>query len=491
VAAERLLHETTSLCRACKSAVPARVVETPAGEVFMKKACATHGPQEVRLSTDAGWYERTRAIGSRTAPPKRVRREVEHGCPYDCGPCASHVQGVRMPVITITSACDLRCPMCYVHNKNEGAFFMTREEFGRVLDHLVEGSGGDLDLINLTGGEPTLHPELCDLIAMCKERGIHRVSVCSHGLGMLQDDALLGRLVDLEARIALSFDTFDDATDKSLNGVRSVAAKLKCLERFEAFGIDTTLIPVMTRGYNDHEIGRIIELGLSTRCVRHLEIHTITYTGQYGASFDRAGRISMVEVLDRIGETTGGLLGRQDFVASPCAHPLCYQIAYVLVDPAGGPPVPFTRFMDRETLSAALEDHLYLEPSPLLERAMQDAIDRIWASGEDERTLGLLRDLLRRLFPRRSLSPTEALRVSEQHVKAIYVHSHMDEDTFDVERAYRCCDSNCYADGTTIPVCNYNVLYRDTEARFMTSPRAWSDRSGGRRLPLLAEGSRP
>jgi hypothetical protein len=36
----------------------------------------------------------------------------------------------------------------------------------------------------------------------------------------------------------------------------------------------------------------------------------------------------------------------------------------------------------------------------------------------------------------------------------------MDEETFDVERAVDCCDSNCYAVGTTIPLCNYTVLFR-------------------------------
>jgi len=485
----RLLHETTTLCRVCKNALPARVVATEAGEVWMQKACPTHGEQEVRLSTSADWYERTRALIPRAAPPPHSKKPVQHGCPFDCGPCPSHAQRVRMPVVTITSACDLDCPMCYVHNKNDGAYFMSQAEFRGVLDHLLESSGGDVDLINLTGGEPTLHPELPALVAMCKAAGIHRVSVCSHGLGLLRNDALLDRLAELGTRIALSFDTFDGATDKKLNGTKSVAQKLEVLRRFDRVGLDTTLIPVVTRGYNDHEIGRILALGLQLACVRHIEVHTMTYTGQGGVHFDRSGRISMIEVLERIAETTAGLLAPDDFVPSPCAHPLCYQIAYLLVDPAGGKPIPFTRFLDRDTLYACLGDHLYLEPGPRLERAMQDAIDRLWADGKDERTLRLLDALLRQLFPRKPLSPAEALRISERAVKAIYVHSHMDEETFDVERAYQCCDSNVYPDGVTVPVCNYNVLYREKEARFMLEPRAWGSRSGGRRsLPLLGGG---
>ncbi|MBX3470499.1 MAG: radical SAM protein [Planctomycetes bacterium] len=484
---ERLLHETTSLCATCLDAVPARVVATPAGEVWMRKACPAHGEQAARLSTDAAWYEATRAIAPRPSPPPRVAREVERGCPFDCGPCASHAQRVRMPVVTITSACDLACPICYVHNKNDDAFHMPPDEFARVLERLVADAGGELDLINLTGGEPTLHPRLLDLVRLCREAGVRRVSICSHGLGLAKDPDLLAGLAALEARIALSFDTFDAGVDAELKGVRSVAQKLRCLELLDRAGVDTTLIPVMTRGRNDHEIGAILDLALRTACVRHVEVHTVTYAGQGGTSFDRSGRISMVEVLERIAETTGGLLGPADFVPSPSAHPLCYQIAYLLVNPRGGPPVPFTRFLARDDLYAALADHLYLEPGPRLERALQDAIDRLWAQGDDSRALGLLNDLLRTLFPPgRPLERAEALRAAERAVKAVYVHSHMDAETFDVERAYLCCDANVRTDGTQVPVCNDNVLYRDKEPRFMATPRAWGPRAGGRRvLPVV------
>ena len=90
----------------------------------MRKRCAAHGAQEVRLSADAAWYEATRAIAPRPYRPRAVSREVALGCPFDCGPCTSHTQKVRLPVVTITSACNLDCPICYVHNKNEDAFHM-------------------------------------------------------------------------------------------------------------------------------------------------------------------------------------------------------------------------------------------------------------------------------------------------------------------------------------------------------------------------------
>jgi uncharacterized radical SAM superfamily Fe-S cluster-containing enzyme len=485
---ERLLHTTTSLCRTCKEAVPAKVIARASGEVWMAKTCAAHGDQEVRLSTNATWYEQTRASKQQFAPPRVVKKEVEHGCPFDCGPCTSHTQKVRLPVVTITSACNLDCPICYVHNKNDDAYHMPIEDFALILEHLRTDHGGELDIINLTGGEPTLHPRLFDMLAMARAAGIHRVTVCSNGIRLAKDEAFVRRLGEYGARIALSFDTFDPHTDQLLQGAQMLAIKLQCMELCEKHGVDVTLIPVMTRGVNEHEVGQILDFAMRRSTVRHVEVHTMTFTGQSGVTFQRSGRISMFEVLEEIEKHTNGLVTASDFVSSPCAHPLCYQIAYLLVDPSGGAPIPFTRFMPASELHDALSERLYLEPSPRLEESLTQAIDRLWVDDDPEsaRALRLLRNLLDTMFPvERPLSHDQAIRAGERAIKAIYVHSHMDEETFDVERAVDCCDSNCYADGSTIPVCNYNVLYREKEAKFNVEPARWGTKSGGQRVFTL------
>ena len=485
----RLIHTTTSLCGQCKEAVAADVVDQ-AGEVWMRKTCGTHGAQQVRLSTNAAWYEATRAHKQKFVAPGVYKTGVEHGCPFDCGPCTSHTQKVRLPVVTITSACNLDCPICYVHNKNDDAYHMPVADFAMILEHLRTDHGGELDIINLTGGEPTMHPHLFEMLELAKAAGIHRVTVCSNGIRLAKDEAFVARLGAYGARIALSFDTFDPHADKVLQGASMLATKLECMRLCEKHGVDVTLIPVMTRGVNEHEVGKILRFALASPAVRHVEVHTMTFTGQSGATFPRSGRISMYEVLEEIDRHTEGLLRPTDFVTSPCAHPLCYQIAYLLLDPEGGEPIPFTRFMPARELHDALADRLYLEPSHRLEQSLQQAIDRLWIEDDaaSARTLRLLRAMLDTMFPSdHPLTHEQAIRAGEKVVKAVYVHSHMDEETFDVERAVDCCDSNCYADGTTIPVCNYNVLYREKEARFNVLPARWGSKAGGQRtfLPVL------
>ena len=183
-----LPRATTSLCAICKHSVPAQILRE--GErVVMRKTCPRHGEAEVLVSPDADWYARTIAEAPLLTPPE-PQRPVAQGCPFDCGPCAAHEQSVVLPIVPITGACNLDCPICYTHNKNEGAWHMSEAELDGILGHLRRAAP-DRRMINLTGGEPTLHPDFARLVARCVAEGIHRVTISTHGLRFLKEPWLL------------------------------------------------------------------------------------------------------------------------------------------------------------------------------------------------------------------------------------------------------------------------------------------------------------
>ena len=286
------------------------------------------------------------------------------------------------------------------------------------------------------------------------------------------DETLVEQLAALDARIILSLDTFDDETDIRLHGAPTRAKKRQALDLLCKHNVNTTVLPAISAGVNDHEIGRLLALVLTRSNVVSLEIHSMCFTGQGGLAFPRNSRITIPDIHRIIEKDTQGRINSHDFVPSPLAHPQCYSICYLLMldDDVGY--VPFTRLLGRDTLYRLLQDSLYIEPRDQLEQVFLDCIDELWTNPDrleqSEVVLRTLKRLINGLFP--SEGPVRSIdqrrRIAEQSVKAIYIHSHMDEENFDVTRLMKCCVGVPYPDGSTIPTCAYNVLYRERDPRF-------------------------
>jgi uncharacterized radical SAM superfamily Fe-S cluster-containing enzyme len=458
---------TKSLCGACKGAVDAKIVFR-GDEVWFDKFCPQHGHQACKVASSVEWYLDAASFVAPNTPPKRTPKEIKDGCPFDCGACPSHQQKVYLPVVPITSACNLDCPICYTVNKNENAYRTSKEELEKILEHLVSDHE-ELDIINFTGGEPTLHPELPEFLEMCRAKGIKRLTISTNGL-KLRDESYVRKLAALDARIVLSLDTFRPEIDQKLLGANTVAAKLHVLDLLEKHDVTATILPAVAMGLNDSEVGALLDLVLKRKNICSLELHTLTFTGQGGVGFDRSARISIPDLHRRIEAATEGRIQWRDFVPSPLAHPHCYSICYLLcLD--DGRYVPFTRFLSRQKLFELLQDSLYIEPRKQLEDTLRETIDELWANPgrlpESEAILSTLKRLLRDMFPPGgTVDPARAQRLGERLVKAIYIHSHMDEESFDVSRIMKCCVGVPYPDGTNVPTCSYNVLYREKDPRF-------------------------
>ena len=479
---DHLLRATTSLCAICKRSIDATLWRRE-GRVVMKKRCQQHGSQEVLISSNADWYDEVMASQPVLRAPDAART-VAQGCPFDCGPCTQHQQKALLPIVPITSACNLDCPICYTHNRNHEPYQMSDAELSAIIAHM-RATDPEQRIINLTGGEPTQHPDFERLIQLCHEAGIHRVTLSTHGLRFLKDEALLARLAQLQCRIILSFDSFNPETNQAMLGGNFFQAKMRVLALLEKYHVDTTLLPVLARGSNDHEVYAFVQLALEKDFIRSVELHTMTFTGQGGQHFNRKGRYNTFDVLQDLENQSGGLLRISDFVPAPSAHPLCYLVTYML-RLNDGRWLPFTRFMPREDLRQLLAGSLYLEPTPQVEQGLQDVITRLW-SGEIECedtdiVLDSLKDLLTRMFAP-GLTGEQQMRIGEQASKAIYIHSHMDEENFDTERIRQCCVGIREPDGSNIPSCAYNVLYRNRDTRFAAMPDAPIATLGSGRLP--------
>ncbi|HEY3355882.1 MAG TPA: radical SAM protein [Polyangia bacterium] len=458
---------TRGMCRECRTTCEARYVADEGG-VWLERRCPTHGVGRALVAETLPWYLDAMRQPGAARPPEHPRPRTT-ACPGSCGPCAFHGQRCQLPVFSITNACDLRCPICFTYNRPDQRWFMSAADFTRHLDYVLAATGG-VDLVNLTGGEPTTHPDLLALLALARRPGIGRVTVNSNGLRLAREPDLCRALADLGVYVILSLDTLDPATSVRMHGRDITTEKRRALDNLARAGVSTTLLMVLAADVNEGELGAVVDLAMTTDTVRSLTIQTMTYTGQGGGAFTPRRHIPVEGVERRLEEATAGRLARAAFVPLPTAHPLCYGVAYLLVDGDGGL-CSFTDLLGRPALAAHLADGYLLHPTAALESELRDAIDRLWSEGRGPALLAALKDLLRRLYPTgETLTVHERQRRAERAVKTVYVHAHMDEDTWEAGRAMRCPDQVPVDAERLVGACNYNLFYRQSDSRFWVAP---------------------
>lgn len=451
------------MCRQCRQLVPARVLEQ-GGAVFQERLCPNCGPARARLADSVEWYLERTATTVRCKPARVPGSPVRLGCPFDCGPCAFHANACRLPVFSVTNACNLDCPICFTYNRADQRYFMSRGELRLLLDKLIERSG-PFDLINITGGEPTLHPDILTLLKECQRSEIGRVTMNSNGLRLASDEDFCRALADLGVYVILSFDTLRGETARMLHGRDILSVKRQALENLQRFGIGTTLLNVMIRGVNDGEIGTILELAANHPVVRSVTVQTMTFTGHGGKNFQPRQHLPLDGAATAIQAGTGGAMKATDFFAHPGAHPLCYSVAYYFKD--GARYRSFSDFFTVDELRQMIGLGYLLQPDDSSQPVFRAAIDRLWAAGDETGMLPVLKRLLARLYPAgRPLTSFQRQAIAEENILTIYLHAHMDEDTLDLGRLVACCDQVPDPEGRLIPACSYNLFYRQKDPRF-------------------------
>ncbi len=457
------LGQSRGLCRECGARVEVRYVAR-GQRVYLQRHCPHHGKSEALVAGDLSWYLEAMSQEVAARPPAKVRTGKTADCPDACGPCLFHGQRCHLPVIPITNACNLRCPICFGYNRSD-PYFMPPADFARRLDFLLEATGG-VDLVNITGGEPTLHPELPELLRLAKRAGIGRVTLNTNGILLGRRPELAATLAELGIYVVLSLDTLRAERSRVLHGADLVEDKQRALAALEEHAIPTTILHVLVADVNEDELGTWLGLLADKSFVRSLTIQTMTYTGQGGSSFLPRRPIPVDEVERLIEAASGGRIARADFMPLPTAHPLCYGVAYLLCD-EGRRLHPMTRLLDKPEIARMARDGYLLHPCDGAQAAMRAALDRLWSEGREPEILQIVKRMLAALYPPGAvLDVFQRQRAGERFVKTIFAHAHMDEDTYEVGRAMRCPDQVVSDDEHLIGACNFNLIYRMPDPRF-------------------------
>jgi uncharacterized radical SAM superfamily Fe-S cluster-containing enzyme len=469
---------TRGVCPVCRKLVPASLVRVE-GRILIRRACPEHGLATGLVSSDADAYANSLLCVKPGTVPFEFRTRVAEGCPKDCGLCPSHEQHTCLPIIEITERCDLDCPVCLVGGGRgrRDPKDLILEEIGSILDGLIR-SEGTLDLINLSGGEPTLHGRIRDVIDLCARPEILRTTISTNGLRLAEDDGLLDFLVDRNVLISLQFDGFSREVYPRLRGADILSAKLRLLDKLAARKAPLSLVATAGKNANEQEFGPILDYFFRHDHVVSLMVQPLSFTGSCrGSGVDPLDRLTVPDVVRLLAESSGGRLRADDFSPLPCSHPACFSLTYILKLADGGS-VPLPRLVSVESYMDILKNRSL----PGLEAGsfekIKDCLYQVWSSTgaapDSRKVLATVRKMFDELCcPGEGFSPRQALAAGERWVKSIFIHHFMDEDNYDLARAVKCCNHYPLPDGRLMPACTYNVFFR---------PRPEGARASGKAL---------
>jgi hypothetical protein len=461
------LGTTQSLCPECLELTPTKII-VRGKRVYFRKQCSTHGEREDFVCSDVSFYDRLE-YSTPAKLPEQVGVEPDKGCPFDCGLCTEHEQHTCIGLVEITSSCNLTCPMCFASSA-PGGKHLPVEECRQAIDRLVEVEGRP-EVLQLSGGEPTIHPQFEEILDYAMQQPIDYVQINTNGIRLAHDQQLVATFARHGKRLEVFFqlDGFNDDVSQSLRGEALTDVKLKAIEALGEADVHVTLAVTLQGGVNDDQLGALVKFGIERPWITGINFQPATYSGRHVLPEQLENRMTFPDVIKGIAEQTDGMFVEDDFMPLPCAHPNCHSLSYAYR--SNGKATPLMRFIDaRKNLDLLANGITFTRPAArnlmLQYLGRQGCCDGDCAPSEEaESSLQLL--------PIKAPLPSDEPAANEFFQKAIAeelgakdvfritITSFLDAYNFDVRRLMKCCTHHVLPSGHVIPFCAYNVLYRE------------------------------
>jgi len=445
---------TLSLCSQCLRRIDAKVVFEN-DKVWMLKRCPTHGPEKVLIADDVDYYRSTRNYAKRSEMPRRFNTQTHFGCPYDCGLCPDHEQHSCLTIVEVTDRCNLACPTCYAESSPHHGRHRTLEEIEMMLD-LVVANEGEPDVVQISGGEPTIHPQFFEILDIAKTKPIRHLMVNTNGIRIAKDPGFAERLAmyapDFE--VYLQFDSFQPHVLESLRGENLLETKMKALENLNRVNLSTTLVMTLQKGLNDGEIGKILDFALQQKCVRGVTFQPTQVAGRTDGFDPTSDRITLTQVRKEI-LRQAPVFQPEDIIPVPC-NPDALAMAYALkID---GQVFPLTRFINPQDILDNSRNTIVYEQD---ERLQQHMVQLFSTGNSVECATNELNQSLMCCLPQ-----VNAPNLGYENLFRIIIMRFIDAYDFDVRSIKKSCVHIVSLDDKKIiPFETMNLFYRDPMKR--------------------------
>src|SRR6478672_695989 len=342
------LKQTTSRCPTCQAAVPAEVWKTTGtpSKVYLTRTCADHGEATACIASDARFYwlakgDPSNACGAGcacSADPKGVTGTL--GRNAAATDPAMEVLSTCLALIEIVDSCNLACPTCFADSPIGAAGDRLKSHSLESLQARIQGvidRKGKIEILQLSGGEPTLHPQFFELVDWIHENPkIDYCLVNTNAVRVAKEDGFLTELGQRARRghfqLYLQFDGPQEAGQRELRGGDFREMKRLAMERCEREGIPFTLAMTVSPENLPHLWDTILT-GLDHSACRGVSFQPMFRTGRM---HDTGGeRLNTADIILGAVEQSAGKLRYEDFTPLPCGDPNCATIGFLLRTPIG------------------------------------------------------------------------------------------------------------------------------------------------------------
>jgi len=426
----------------------------------MLKRCPEHGSSKVLIADDAEYYKNIRNYNKPSEMPYTFNTKTHYGCPYDCGLCPDHEQHSCLTIVEVTDRCNLTCPTCYAGSSPTYGRHRTLDEIKKMMDAVVRNEK-EPDVVQISGGEPTIHPQFFEILDYAKTLPIKHVMLNTNGIRIAKEKDFVEKLKTYapDFEIYLQFDSFEDSVLQTLRGADLSKIRQQALANLNEVNLSTTLVVTLQKGLNDGEMGKIIDFALKQKCVRGVTFQPTQIAGRLEDFNTETDRITLTEARRKILEQTD-VFNTEDLLPVPC-NPDALVMGYALK--LGDEVFPLTRYINPQDLLDNSKNTIVYEQDEILKGKMIE----LFSTGN---SVECAQENLKSILC--CLPNIDAPELGYDNLFRVIIMQFIDAYNFDVRSIKKSCVHIVDKDYKIIPFETMNLFYRDDKKEYLEKLKA-------------------
>jgi hypothetical protein len=496
-----VIEKTMTVCPECKLLIEG-VLYKDGDNVMIRKYCPEHKWTIEKYWEDYDMYMKMRRYnysGRGFDNPNYTTDLKGANCPFDCGMCERHKTHTGLANVVVTTRCHMSCWYCFFFAKEgEPIYEPSLADLRKMFTGLRSQKPIAANAVQLTGGEPTMHPQIIDIVKAAKEEGFDQIQLNTTGINIALHPEMAYQL--RHAGTSALYLSFDGVTKKS-NPKNHWEIPL-ILDAVRKARLNVVLVPTVIRTVNDHELGAIINFAINNiDIVRSVNFQPVSLVGRMPTGLRERQRITIPGAIKLIEQQTNGVIKKEHWFSVPCVgdiskfiealtgeykydlsvHFACGAGCYLFID-SDKKIIPLTEFLDtvglleylHETVGR-MEGKSSLERKAIAAKAML-GITRFIDKEKQPKGINFLK-LLMSIFLKHDFESMGRLQLNSLFLGMMHFQ---DEYNYDINRVERCSIHYAMPDGEVLPFCTFNVfpeIYRDKIQKQYSIPSAEWEKS--------------